>query len=134
MQNCGCKHVGGRGCCQRSRRDVATAHHPYNSRRTDAYRRRRALPTDDESYEAKVVGVLKDKWDVAPRTQSLIEQMDALKDRLRGILLQCDGIMVDAVEVLGRSEITLRQRDALRSLEIVWPKFASHASDDDLVE
>ena len=80
------------------------------------------------------MGVLKEKWDVAPRTQSLIEQMDALKDRLRGILLQCDGIIVDAVEVLGRSEITLRQRDALCSLEIVWPKFASHASDDDLVE
>ena len=87
-------------------------------------------PLPDEEYIVKVIGVLKDQYDVIDRSR-VLTQMDTLKERIRAILLPCNLLFVDSVEILGRSEISLTQRDRLHSLEIVWPKFASDLYDSE---
>lgn len=87
-------------------------------------------PNDDEPYVVKVFGVLKPKYDLQPRA-TWRQLLDGLAERIREALLPCDGILVDSVTIVGRSEITLLQRDDLRSLEIVWPRFAAEAADDE---
>ena len=87
----------------------------------------------EERYSVTVYAVLRDEFDDEPRA-GIRARIDSLQDEIRSILDGCEGIDVDNVLVVGRSEIDLRLREKLRSLEIVWPRFAADASDDDLLE
>lgn len=87
----------------------------------------------EERYSVTAYAVLQDKFDNEPRV-GIRSRIDSLQDEIRFILDRCEGLDVDNVLVVGRSEIDLRTRDALRSLEIVWPRFAADASDEDSLE
>jgi hypothetical protein len=78
---------------------------------------------DDEPYVVKVYGVLKDRFDVFEKDEATRTAMDSISRSIWDILLSCDGIEVDSVSIVGRSEIDIRLRERLCSLEIVWPRF-----------
>jgi hypothetical protein len=78
---------------------------------------------EDEPYVVKVYGVLKDRFDVFEKDEATRTAMDSISRSIWDILLPCDGLDVDAVSIVGRSEIDIRLRERLCSLEIVWPRF-----------
>ncbi len=78
---------------------------------------------DEEAYAVEVYGVLKDRFDVFEKDEAIRRAMDEISRAIWDILLPCDGIEVDAVNIVGRSEIDIRLRERLCSLEIVWPRF-----------
>jgi hypothetical protein len=78
---------------------------------------------DDVPYVVTAYGVLKDEFDVLEKDESTRRSMDVVSGAIKKILLACDGVEVEAVHVVGRSEINIRMRERLCSLEIVWPRF-----------
>ncbi len=81
-------------------------------------------------YTVTVYGVLMDSFDDRDKRETR-EQIDALADELNNLLMQCDGIFVDHVEIVGRAQISLRQAEYLRSFEIVWPRLSAEADGDE---
>lgn len=77
----------------------------------------------DESYIVNVYGVLKDRFDLFEKDEATRSAMDSVSRAIWETLLPCDGIEVEAVNIVGRSEIDIRLRERLCSLEIVWPRF-----------
>jgi len=88
--------------------------------------------SDADPYVVTVYDVLKDEFDVFAKAESTRRSMDAVSDAIREILLACGGIEVEAIHVVGRSEIDIRTRERLCSLEIVWPRFDLTELDDEV--
>ena len=75
-------------------------------------------------YDVKVYGVLTDTFDDLPKSETR-ERIDALQRELWMILSNCDDIIIDQVEIVGRAQLSIRHAELLRSLEIVWPRFVA---------
>lgn len=86
--------------------------------------------TPDEAYAVTAYGVLTDAFDAKDKSETRA-QIDALQAELTDILMACDGIDVELVEVVGRRQINLQQHEGLRSFEIVWPRLAADADADE---